>query len=916
MSTPLPGSEQHRFQRLEALFDLAVDTPPEERSRLLDPLRVDDETLVREVEDLLVAEREAAGLLSAGPWIEGDEGTPREEPNPADPEPLGPGTRLGPYRLERLLSQGGMGRVFLASRDDGLFEGEVAIKVLSTTRRRPQTVLRFCLERRILARLDHPHIARLLDAGTTAWGEPFLVMEHVDGLPIDEHCGHHRLGRRPRLRLFLQLCAAVSHAHQAGLVHRDLKPSNVMVSGVDPGEQRVKLLDFGIAKTLEPERFALDQAMTGDGERWMSLPWASPEQVAGERVDPRTDVYALGVLLFDLLTAASPYGLEAPTRRSLEDAILDGWRDGVDACKTQLGEDLRAIVLRAMAVHPEDRYPGVEALAQDVRRHLDHRPVEARRGGLLYRGGRLLRRHRITVGVVAVATTLAIGWTLDAVERHRLLVLERDRAVEVSETFIDLFEQPLASRELAPGLRAVDLLDVGLGRLEAGLDERSSAVRARLLAAYGSAYRGLQQPERTLELVERALAGSASSNLPQRTQLRLEVLKAQALLDLERSAEARPLARAALAEVRHSPSGDTLATKALLAMARAELVEHGATRAEPLFVELEEVLEAMPGHGLGLSDTQIDLAWLRFEHGDSEGASALLDAALAGRESLLGPAHPEIAVPLQHRGWMELVRGRPQEAERWLRRAWAVRRQALGESHPLSVSSLGLLTQGLERQWVDRYPELVELLTHQASLESEILGSDHPARAETLARLANIHWHLGEASLGLAAITEAQKILDDDDGFRRPMARIVAARIALDLEQPERAESLTLRAWRELPDDHPLRLAASALLARLRCRQGRVAEALDLLESATPKSSTSPTDEPWHTTLLAIERADCELTRGRKDVALELLVRTLPTIEAEKGPESRWTRRARALLAAAEEKGVPAPGGLGRAPVG
>jgi len=326
-----------------------------------------------------------------------------------------PGLRLGPWRLVALLGRGGMGEVWEAVRDDGQYQGRVAVKLLKAGMDSAAVLARFAQERQALARLSHPHIARLIDAGATPRGAPYVVMELVDGQPIDRAC--EGLPIAGRLRLFLQLADAVAHAHRNLLVHRDLKPSNVLVDR----DGRVRLLDFGVAKALDPLEGA-DAHATVSGERPFTPLYASPEQVRGEPMGTATDIYSLGVLLYVLLTGQRPYGREVTTpaaaaRSVLEEAptrpsSLRGPEPGWERTRRQLQGDLDNVLLKALAKAPAGRYAHVDALAADVRAWLEDRPVSARAATPWYVTARFLARHRVAalaagLGVLGLATGLA-----------------------------------------------------------------------------------------------------------------------------------------------------------------------------------------------------------------------------------------------------------------------------------------------------------------------------------------------------------------------------------------------------------------------------------------------------------------------------------------------------------------------------
>ena len=430
--TRQPPFAPDRWRRIAGLFDELVELGPVPRSRRLDGIAATEPELAGAVRRLLAADDTERRLLEtplelAAPRVEVGEAT---EPPPE---------RAGPYRIAGLLGSGGMADVYAAERDDGAFDQRAAIKVLRRGLDTADILARFLRERRILARLEHPAIARLLDGGALGDGRPYLVMERVDGRPIHLYAEENALSVEERLRLLLAACDAVGYAHRNLVVHRDLKPSNVLVSA--GGE--VKLLDFGIAKLLGPD---LGGAQTVREVRVLTPAYAAPEQLAGEPTTTATDVWGLGALAFELLVGEPPLArlassrsgdppalaTEPPPRASsrvleLSAASVEGRRRAA-----RLRGDLDTILEKALAVDPARRYLSAEALAEDLRRHLDGRPVRARPASLGYRAGKFLRRHRAGVAAALLGVgSLAIGGGV-ALWEARIAARERARPLPVS----------------------------------------------------------------------------------------------------------------------------------------------------------------------------------------------------------------------------------------------------------------------------------------------------------------------------------------------------------------------------------------------------------------------------------------------------------------------------------------------------
>ena len=385
------------------LFADALEIPAARRAQWLDE-HCRGATIRAEVDSLLASHEEAGDFLLT-PAVDTDQYADED----LEVEDLS-GSRVGPYRLVHVLGRGGMSAVYLGERVDGDFQQTVAVKVIRRGMDSGPILRRFRTERRALAALEHPNIARLIDGDETADGRPYLVMEYVNGLPIDRYCEQRQLSIAARVDLFRGVCEAVQHAHGRLVVHRDLKPSNILVS--DDG--RVKLLDFGIAKLLEPR----DMGLTATVQRMMTPRYASPEQVRGEPVTTATDIYSLGVLLYELLTDKPPYQLERATSQEVERVICatePARPSTVVAAGSRvarsLAGDLDNIVLKAMRKEPERRYISAEHLAEDLQRHEEGLPVQARPDTFGYRAHKFVRRNLVAVVAATVVTLALVGAT-------------------------------------------------------------------------------------------------------------------------------------------------------------------------------------------------------------------------------------------------------------------------------------------------------------------------------------------------------------------------------------------------------------------------------------------------------------------------------------------------------------------------
>ena len=491
---------------LEPLLDRALELPVEERTRLVADVRRDTPELARELEALLAVERDldAHGFLAgplavrAGDWSE------------HDPTTTLAGRTFGAYTLERPLGQGGMGTVWLARRSDGRFEGRVAVKLLNAALIDPIGSERFRREGTTLARLTHPNIARLIDAGVAEGGQPFLVLEYVEGRRIDAYCNEEGLSPERRLELFQQVLAAVGHAHANLIVHRDIKPSNILVTA----DGNAKLLDFGIAKLLEGDTGGGDPTTLTDlGGRALTPEYAAPEQVTGAPVTTATDVYALGVLLYLLLAGRHPTGAGLTSRADHLRAVseVEPQRLSLAASTERLRRhfrgDLENVVARALKKRPEERYASVTAFAEDLRRYVNHEPVTARADSIGYRAGKFLRRHRTGATIAAVVAAALAGATVFAWRAKISATEQRDEAIyqaRRAEAIRD-FQTALISQIGVSRVSLRELLDRGV----AALGRRPTSdprLAAALLLQFAYRYGELEARD-----VERRLLGQADS---------------------------------------------------------------------------------------------------------------------------------------------------------------------------------------------------------------------------------------------------------------------------------------------------------------------------------------------------------------------------------------------------------------------
>jgi eukaryotic-like serine/threonine-protein kinase len=743
-----------RRKQIEMFFEAALERPPAERERWLREACGSDEELRAAVLRLLTAHRRAEGVLE-GP-------APTVASLLDGPDDPTPGRRIGAYRLVREVGRGGMSIVYLAERDDGQFRQAVAVKVIRRGLDSPDLVRRFCAERQILASLNHPNIARLLDGGTTEDGLPFLVMEHVPGEPLTAFCDRGRLTVEERLKLFVTVARAVQYAHRNLVVHRDLKPSNILVTR----EGEIRLLDFGIAKLLDPSASPDAAPQTRPGLRLMTPEYASPEQLRGEAVTTATDVYGLGLVLHELLCGRHPFRHRAgndrrrgngdgePLRPSsaveADATVSQARRTRPERLRRKLRGDLDRIVLTALREAPERRYPSAEQMAEDVEHYLQRKPIRARGDSIPYRIGRFALRHRWGVAAAATFVLFLGGYaaTLTVKERQITAALEQasleaERARQVSEFLMRLFEAADPREVGRDAVTARELLERGAARAEQFSHE--PAAQAQLLDVMGRTYQHLGQYERAQPLLERALAlrrevfGDAHAHAAESLYHLARLHHARGQLD-----SAEVVFRDVLRTRQSLPNGEHAQIARTLGGLAAVLQDRGEYRQAERYAREALDLRRRSGRGaeqVEMADGLHDLAEILRRNGRYAEAEALYREALSLRERLLGSEHPAVAQALSSLAALLQRRGDLSEVEPLLRRALAINRAAFGADHPATAtttSNLGLL--------MFRLGELgaADSLYREAlAIRRAVLGPEHPDVALSLGLLAAVQRRRG-----------------------------------------------------------------------------------------------------------------------------------------------------------------------------
>ena len=719
-------------QRIAEVFEQATEVPAAERAAWLATICGDDLALRVEVERLLRADASAAAFLERPP------GLVREAAASAATDDPQPPRRFGVWRVLRPLGVGGMGEVWLAERSDGEFEQRAAIKQLAYPT--PGLMQRFRQERQILARLEHPNIARLIDGGVDASGAPYLAMEYVDGVPITAHVREHVADVHACLRLFLRVCDAVHYAHQNLIVHRDLKPSNIFVTA----DGTPKLLDFGIAKVLATTDEA---AATQTIARVLTPDYAAPEQFSGGTITTATDVYALGVVLYELLTNTRPWRDcgHAATRDTgpagadtrPPSAAVDRTTGNAAARRRALRGDVDRIVLTALSVEPRLRYPSAEALAADIRRYLAGRPISARRDNVIYRVRKFARRHRYWLSAAAVVFGVSVGATfvsLQQAQRARMQATRAEqqaaRAEEARKFLVGVFEQASPDRNQGRPLSAQQLLDLGAQQLSAN-PHGDVAIRADLNGLIGELYWDIGDYRTAEAMLAKAAAISASPLVA--PEIRARNLQRLARMEAERESFGAAIGHAAQALAfaqRAGAAGYDDFSGARRVLVASHVGMGNAVGIEPLLRQMLAEDRAHYGErSQAVADDLFQLGWALKELSRLDEAIDISQQAVDIATALHGREHSSVIAALEALASAQGHRGALGDAERNLREATALAAKVFGPEHRETIIARSNLLWTLEMQ--GRYEEALQGRLQLLEIQKQLVET-HPEQGAIL----------------------------------------------------------------------------------------------------------------------------------------------------------------------------------------
>lgn len=667
------------------------------------------------------------------------------------------GKRLGPWQIVREIGHGGMGAVYEAHRSDDQYTKRAALKTIAAGRDSDAIIRRFRHERQILARLEHPNIATLLDGGITPDGQPYFVMEYVEGQPIDKWCAAHQLDVRDRVQLFRQVCAAVQYAHEQLVVHRDLKPRNILVAS----DGTVRLLDFGIAKVLDPTHS--DDALTQTGSLPMTAVYASPEQRRGRPVATASDIYSLGVVLYELLAGIRPYPGEVPDLDTIEQPPTAPSRAASDRrLQRSLAGELDSIVLKALRPEPDRRYRSAQLLADDLGRYLNGEPVAAQSDALGYRLGKFVRRNKAAVIAAVLAIVALLGATAVSVYQASVSRQERDRALrearrteQVTEFFQNVFASAQPQRQ-GSAVTVVEAIDSAIVRADSAFANEPD-LQAAVKLTLGSTLTNMYLYERARPLLEDALRlrRSLDGGTPSREQSDALFNLAAIEAEIGDAGKAESLYRASLGIRGSLPTVDSAGIyDGLGNVAEAMLNQGKLAGAAALYDTVGKALDRLRPNDLERrATTRANLGTALSQLGRYVEAEPVLREAVRLFEQARGPDDPGVASALQPLAGTLIFNGKFAEAEQLARRAIAINEREFGRTNPATLSALRMLTSALVES--GRCREAMPLIREMLALRGSIMAETDPTLGVALLQLGQCQAESGELAASEATLRDA-----------------------------------------------------------------------------------------------------------------------------------------------------------------
>ncbi len=864
--------EPERWKKIEELFKAAMAQPAENRADILQRACPGDPELRAEVESLLEAAGSASSFLEDSPLSGATGADTTSGPTAGGPGPTHAmfpdeiaGAVIGRYHLLQKIGEGGMGEVWLAEQKEPV-RRRVALKLVKAGMNSREVIARFESERQALALMDHPAIARVFDAGSTPEGAPYFVMEYVAGVPITNYCDNHRLSTRERLDLFLRVCEGVQHAHQKAIIHRDLKPSNILVINVD-GRAAPKIIDFGVAKALT-QKLTVDTMFTRVGVLLGTPQYMSPEQAdsSGEDIDTRTDVYSLGIILYELLAGAPPLDMrriafdeflrklreEEPAKPSTKIRTQDAATSTELAHKRQteplalakeIRGDLDSITLKALEKDRSRRYGSPSDLAADIGRHLNNEAVLAVPPSAAYRARKFARRFRVALATAGAFLLVLVAAAGISIWQSIRATRQRDRAdaaaasAQAVNDFLqnDLLAQASANNQIGPAakpdldLKVRTALDRAAARI-AGKFDRQPEVEASIRDTIGQTYADLglypearKQLERALDLHRQVHGAEDPRTL--NTMRRLGRLAVQQ----GKFADAAALFSQAMAIQRRvlgQEHRDTLAS--MNGLADVYSIQGKYAQAEALYQQILEIRRRVPGSGGPETLASVGLANLYYVQGKFAQAEPLFSQDLETKRRLLGPEHPNTLISMTNLANVYYAQGKQEQAETLYSQSLENERRVLGPEHPNTLATMNNLANVYDALGKEAQAET--LYSQSLEIERRVLGPEHLETLGTMANLANVYNAQGKHAQAETLFKQTLEIQRRVLGPEHPDTLDSLSEIALMYQREGKyafaetyaAQALTGR--RHALPQHPDTMSSASDLALIYVSEGKFTE--------------------------------------------------------------------------------------------
>jgi len=841
-----------RWEKIQSLFEKALELKPADRENYLKYECADDKELYDEVVSLLKADENEHTIFSgsATDYISLDDAT-------LD------GNIFGNYKALKQIGSGGMGSVYLAERVDGYFEQKVALKIVKPGMNTREIISRFEEERQILAKLHHPNIARLLDGGISDLGLPYFTMEYVEGSSIVEYCDENKLTIEQRLELFKKVCEAVLYAHQNLVIHRDLKPSNILVQ-IDGN---VKLLDFGIAKVFEEDES--ERFITRTGLRVMTPEYASPEQVRGQQVSTATDIYSLGLILYQLLTGCPPYEIQSTSALEMEriicltepqkpstifskipgfvkeksniitsEVISEKRRTTSSKLRKRISGDLDSICLKAIRKESSERYRSIAEFISDIDNHINGLPIVARKGTAAYRTKKFIQRHQTGVTITAIAviilSAIVFYYTIQLASERDKARLEAEKSKKVAEFLSGIFKVADPENSNGETITVRELLDNGVRRIESELSSQPE-VLANMFGVTGNVYKSLGLFDKAKTLLDKSYLLNDSlfgENSPETIKSLNDVARLNFVMgDYQNAIKKLNLAIKKRKSIFGNESLETAESINDLGMVMREEGKYSESDSL-LMIALNIRKKILPGKSPEIAESKNNLGLINQDMGKYEVSRKLYEEALEIKEKYYNKIHPSVAETKGNLASLLQEMGRYEEASKLFAEALEIDKKLYGDLHPQISTDLYYIASN--KALLGDLTSAEKLYSEVLELDKKLLGEEHPYVALDMNNLAGIYNDKGKYTEAEVLYKKSYELNKKNYGNEHPEVATSLSNLGVlyqrwgkpSLAEPLLKDALSLRI-KLLGEEHPSTITSMNIYAGLLANAGKFTEAVE-----------------------------------------------------------------------------------------